>query len=377
VNFRTKTVSRSEIDRYCAANLKKSQADPPQDIRIRVKKDLTAIIGICNRHLPHLSTTPIPTLSSEAAAAVAALNYGNELRSYVTLCRLLYAWRVDPVIRPRLDRLTGNPRALPPRNITVPTAPLVGAAAQGGNVVAAGENVEPSGVPARESVSPPGATAGGTPTNMSPTDSGNGCNVSAGNAVENSNTSALSADAAAEGAGAGGTGGSQPQPTAAATATDGNSNANANPDVAISHTGTNGVTGPVAYDSRKVMLAQLIVDQVREKTSAVTAVQGLSDQVESILSEVGATRTLQGVLSEMEVKMKSLQEEIEKMKSVNELVTKELGESAERDQLHVVLGKLAASTERMSDDVAYLVIGAKTMISEKLLRDLFPDVFSG
>lgn len=57
-------------------------------------------------------------------------------------------------------------------------------------------------------------------------------------------------------------------------------------------------------------------------------------------------------------------------------VVEELGEGADQNQLHVVLGKLAASTERMNDDVAYLVIGAKTMISETLLHDLFPDVFS-
>ena len=57
-------------------------------------------------------------------------------------------------------------------------------------------------------------------------------------------------------------------------------------------------------------------------------------------------------------------------------VVEELGEGADQNQLHVVLGKLAASTERMNDDVAYLVIGAKTMISETLLHDLCPDVFS-
>ena len=98
--------------------------------------------------------------------------------------------------------------------------------------------------------------------------------------------------------------------------------------------------------------------------------------MELILSDVGATVTLEGVLGQMEEKVKSLQEELDRLKGVNESVMKELGEGAERDQLHVVLGKLAASTERMSDDVAYLVIGAKTMISERLLRDLFPDVFS-
>lgn len=353
---------------FCAANLKKSQADPPQDIRTRVKRDLTAIMGICGRHLPHLSSTPIPTLSSEAATAVAALNYGNELRSYVTLCRLLYAWRVDPIIRPRLDRLTGNPRAMPQRANSAAPMSLTGGA-PGANGAAAGDNCEPGMMGARESVSPPAAPATGTPINMSPTHSGNGGNTSVTGGLDNGTTTAMSLDAA-DGMSAGGS-----QGNAMVTGLEGN----VNPDGTAGPNGSNngGAGTTVAYDSRKVMLAQLIVDQVREKTSSVTAVQGLSNQVESILSEVGATGTLEGVVSEMEAKVKALQEEMEKMKAVNASVTKELGEGAERDQLHVVLGKLAASTERMSDDVAYLVIGAKTMISERLLRDLFPDVFSG
>ena len=362
-------LEHTENEKLGAANLKKSQADPPQDIRTRVKKDLTAIMGICARHLPHLGTTPIPTLSSEAASAVAALNYGNELRSYVTLCRLLYAWRVDPVIRPRLDRLTGNPRALPARSNSAAPMSFAGSAALAPNGVPTGDPCEASMLAVRDSASPPAAPAVGTPVNMSPTHSGNGGNTSVNGALDNGNSSMLSLDAA-DGMGAGS---SQCPANTVVTGVDGN----VNPDGTPGQNGAaNGGAGTVAYDSRKVMLAQLIVDQVREKTSAVTAVQSLSDQVESILSDVGATGTLEGVLGEMEAKVKALQEEVDRLKGVNESVTKELGEGAERDQLHVVLGKLAASTERMSDDVAYLVIGAKTMISERLLRDLFPDVFS-
>lgn len=347
--------------------MKKSQADPPQDIRTRVKKDVTAIMGICGRHIPQLVSSSMPTLSSEAATAVAALNYGNELRSYVTLCRLLYAWRVDPVIRPQLDRLTGNPRTMPPRSTSAVPMSLHGSGSQPASGTATGDAFDATIANARESLSPPAAAATCTPVNMSPTHSGNGGHTSAMGALDNGHTSAMSADAAADGA-------LHSQSNAVVAGVE----ASVSPDGAPVQSGsnTNGANA-VPYDSRKVMLAQLIVDQVREKTSAVTAVQGLSDQVESILSDAGARGTLQGVLNGMEAKMKALQDDLDKLKGVNESVTKELGEGADREQLHVVLGKLAASTERMSDDVAYLVIGAKTMISEKLLRDLFPDVFSG
>jgi hypothetical protein len=54
-------------------------------------------------------------------------------------------------------------------------------------------------------------------------------------------------------------------------------------------------------------------------------------------------------------------------------VQKELGESVGGQPLHVVLSKLAATTERMNDDVAYLLIGARTMLSDKLLKETFDE----
>jgi hypothetical protein len=58
---------------------------------------------------------------------------------------------------------------------------------------------------------------------------------------------------------------------------------------------------------------------------------------------------------------------------VQAAVEKELGSGTGSQPLHVVLSQLAATTERMNDDVAYLLIGAKTMLSEKLLKDVFAD----
>lgn len=52
---------------------------------------------------------------------------------------------------------------------------------------------------------------------------------------------------------------------------------------------------------------------------------------------------------------------------------KELGAAACAQPLHVVMSQLAATTERMDDDVAYLLIGARTMLSEKLIKDVFGD----
>ena len=57
--------------------------------------------------------------------------------------------------------------------------------------------------------------------------------------------------------------------------------------------------------------------------------------------------------------------------AVQGALEKELGAGTGGQPLHVVLSKLAARTERMDDDVAYLLIGAKTMLSEKLLKDVF------
>jgi hypothetical protein len=68
-----------------------------------------------------------------------------------------------------------------------------------------------------------------------------------------------------------------------------------------------------------------------------------------------------------------MQEKRSELVHVQEAVEKELGEGAAAQPLHVVLSELAAATERMNDDVAYLLFGAKTMLSEKLLRDVFSD----
>lgn len=54
-------------------------------------------------------------------------------------------------------------------------------------------------------------------------------------------------------------------------------------------------------------------------------------------------------------------------------VVKELGGGADTQPLHVVLSKLAASTERMNDDVAYLLIGARTMLSDRLVKEMFSE----
>jgi hypothetical protein len=68
-----------------------------------------------------------------------------------------------------------------------------------------------------------------------------------------------------------------------------------------------------------------------------------------------------------------MQEKHAELVHVQEAVEKELGKDAASQPLHVVLSELAAASERMNDDVAYLLFGAKTMLSEKLLRDVFPE----
>lgn len=294
-----------------AANIKKSQADPPQEIRTRVKKDIMTVLSIIMRHLPRLNASALPTLTTEDASAVAQLNYANELRSYVTFCRLLQAWRTDPQVRPQLDRLT-NPRNLPPRpplpqnsldsnevgrsaslpggglpsppaangvaaNGAAPSAPVANGAAFGGARPAAGKGASPM---------------------LSPSSSGNGADAN-GAAQASAEAPLMTATSGSDA----GTRCQQPPGSSVGPAA-----------------GAGGGGGAAAYDSRKVMLAQLIADQVREKTSAITSITNLSDQVEGIMSGSGASGTLAGMITSVEARLKALQEECDQLKSMSKTV---------------------------------------------------------
>lgn len=279
-----------------------------------MKKDITTVLAIIVRHLPRMNASSLPTLTSEDAGAVAQLNYANELRSYVTFCRLLQAWRTDPIIRPQLDRLT-NPRNLPPRpppltNGAVPAAetsevaraqslPGGGLPSPPGGAVAsaAGANgTSPNGTANNSTARPLGAK-GASPM-LSPSNSGNGADMQC--------ATHLPADvprATATSAGEAGTSSAAPPSTAAA--------GSAMP---------GGGGGAAAYDSRKVMLAQLIADQVREKTSSITSITNLSDQVESIMSGSGASGTLSSMITSAEERLKALQEECDRLKGMSKTV---------------------------------------------------------
>lgn len=308
-----------ETNRPCAAaNIKKSQADPPQDIRTRVKKDITTVLSIIMRHLPRLNASALPTLTTEDASAVAQLNYANELRSYVTFCRLLQAWRTDPLVRPQLDRLA-NPRNLPPRppvqqNSLDSNEVGRSASLPGGGLPSppAANGVAPNGaVPSAPAAN--GAACGGGPRPagakgpspmLSPSSSGNGADANCA-AHASAEAPLMTATSGSD------TGTRCQQPPGSSVG-------------AASGAGA-GAGGAAAYDSRKVMLAQLIADQVREKTSAITSITNLSDQIEGIMSGSGASGTLSGMITSAEARLKALQEECDQLKGMSKTVRRRRG----------------------------------------------------
>lgn len=211
-------------------------------MRARARKDITAVRTLSARHIKALLATPPQPLavSADDVAALRALNYAAELRSLVTLGRLLYAWQIDPALRPVLDALMSSNRgtlALPPP--APPLPPLPAAAA--------------------------GATAASSPAGSAAND-----------VASNSGEPGPSAEA---GPAAGGS-------AVAATAETGR---------------------PYAHDPRKMMLAQLIADQVTERKAGVATVRELANSVEAILSEGERHVTLNGRVDAMGAELAALQ----------------------------------------------------------------------
>jgi hypothetical protein len=64
---------------------------------------------------------------------------------------------------------------------------------------------------------------------------------------------------------------------------------------------------PAAHDPRKLMLAQLIADQVKERRSAVASMRELSDSVEDILSDSERSVTLDGRVDVLGKQLQELQ----------------------------------------------------------------------
>lgn len=261
------------------------------------------VLAIIMRHLPRLSSLALPTLSTEDATAVAQLNYANELRSYVTFCRLLQAWRTDPKIRPQLDRLT-NPRNLPPRPPPLPNSGEAIEVARAASLPSGGLQSAPSANGATQSAPSNGVMCGGArpavkgaSPMLSPSSSGNGGDGNCAGTQVSADAPLMTATSAADN---GSRCTQQPSGTARASGGGGGSAS--------------------TYDSRKVMLAQLIADQVREKTSAISSITTLSDQVESTMSESGASGTLSGMITSVEEKLKALQEECDRLKGMSKTV---------------------------------------------------------
>jgi hypothetical protein len=246
-----------------AGHVKRTQLDPPGDVRVRARKDITAVKTLTARAMKgYRANGAIPGLSADGIAALRSLNYAAELRSLVTLARLLYAWQIDPATRPSLDLALSNSRASASPALAAAAAALPPAAGAVATVPAPRSN---SGSPAGSAVcGVSGGDSGGADANP-------GCCAGAANdAVSNSGE-------------AGHRHASSPADDAA---------------------------GPrlQSHDPRKLMLAQLIADQVSERRASVAGVREVANSVEALLSSDNQQHaTLNSRVQSIEAQLAELQ----------------------------------------------------------------------
>jgi hypothetical protein len=245
-----------------AGHVKRTQLDPSGDVRARARKDITAVKALTARHMKaFLSTDSMLPLSADDIAALRGLNYAAELRSLVTLGRLLYAWQIDPSIRPSLDLLLSNSRSNGPLPLPTPAAPVLPQA----QVDAGGASVQA----AANSNSPEGSTVGG----------------------------------GSVAAGTGGGGGNDAASNSGEAGPSGDVPTGSNATAETAEVGQR----PYAHDPRKLMLAQLIADQVSERRACVATVRELANAVEVILSDNERHSTLNTRIQSIGAELAALQ----------------------------------------------------------------------
>lgn len=175
-------------------------------------------------------------LTVDDTAVLASLHYPAELRNLVTLCRLIIAWQMDPATKPLLDVLLSSQRP-------------------------AGGGTQPLLSQLPSVAVPPVPVAGAVPPGSAETSA-------------NQPVGAVSGEAAGS-----------PEPVCSSGA------------AAVADTAE--TEKQPAHDPRKLMLAQLIADQVTERREGVAAVRELANSVEAMLTESERSGSLNERVSAM------------------------------------------------------------------------------
>lgn len=100
--------------------------------------------------------------------------------------------------------------------------------------------------------------------------------------------------------------------------------------------------------------------------------QELVDSVQSVQTVHGVRVTLKTEAATLEAAIADMRAKHAALMALREKVVAKLGPEAEEKSLDAVVSKIVAVTESLNDDVAYMLMGARTMMPERLLKHFFP-----